>query len=115
VTQVLRGRDLLTSTARQLALYEALALRAPKQWAHVPFLLDREGGRMAKRDTSLGLATLRETGVDPRRVVGFLAWTAGLLERSQPKTPAALVETFDLRSLRRDDFEISTSALFRRA
>ncbi|MEE9311810.1 MAG: glutamate--tRNA ligase family protein, partial [Planctomycetota bacterium] len=40
VTQVLRGRDLKTSTFRQLALYDALGLNPPSDWAHVPFLQD---------------------------------------------------------------------------
>ena len=107
VTQVLRGRDLLTSTARQLALDDALGLRAPARWAHVPFLLDAEGGRMAKRDRSLALATLREQGVDPRRVVGFLARTSGLSGELVPATPRELVARFDLESIGGDDFPLS--------
>jgi glutamyl-tRNA synthetase len=112
VTQVLRGRDLLTSTARQLALYAALALPAPREWAHVPFLLDAEGGRMAKRDASIALATLRERGVDPRRVVGFLAETAGVTARSEPVTPATLVERFDLRRVPRADLRLPADVAF---
>ena len=111
VTQVLRGRDLLTSTARQLALYDALGVRAPRRWAHVPFLLDPEGGRMAKRDRSLALATLREQGIEPRRVVGFLARTVGLFDELVPATPRELVARFDLDGIRRDDFPLSASAL----
>ena len=111
VTQVLRGRDLLQSTARQLALYDALGLRAPRRWAHVPFLLDPEGGRMAKRDRSLALATLREQGIDPRRVVGFLARTSGLVDELVPATPRELVARFALDGIRCDDFPLSASEL----
>jgi glutamyl-tRNA synthetase len=96
VTQVLRGADLLTSTARQLALHAALGFRAPEAWAHVPFLRDESGGRMAKRDASLALATLRRERVDPRRLVGVLAWTAGLLVRPEPVAPGDLVDGFDV-------------------
>lgn len=104
VTQVLRGRDLSTSTARQLALDCALDLRAPARWAHVPFLLDAEGGRMAKRDASLALATLREKRVDPCRVIGLLAWSAGLAATAEPVEPDSLVERFDVGRIAPGDF-----------
>ncbi|MGH7806016.1 MAG: tRNA glutamyl-Q(34) synthetase GluQRS, partial [Candidatus Binatia bacterium] len=111
VTQVLRGRDLLQSTARQLALDDALGLRGPARWAHVPFLLDREGGRMAKRDASLALATLRENGVDPRRVVGLLARTAGLAAAVRALAPRELVDAFDLARVRREDVTMPATAV----
>ena len=111
VTQVLRGRDLISSTARQLALYEALELTPPRQWAHVPFIQDAAGRRMAKRDGDLALAHLRESGVDPARVLGLLAWSAGLLTGLRPAQPADLVGEFDLKRIGRDDFAITAEHL----
>ncbi|MCK6438876.1 MAG: tRNA glutamyl-Q(34) synthetase GluQRS, partial [Planctomycetes bacterium] len=57
VTQVVRGDDLLSSAARQMLLYEALGLtdRMPREWAHVPLVLDERGERMAKRNDSCAL------------------------------------------------------------
>jgi glutamyl-tRNA synthetase len=111
VTQVLRGRDLVTSTFRQLALYQALGLRTPKQWAHVPFVQDEQGRRMAKRDGAMALAHLRETGVDPMRIVGLLAWSAGLVDELQPATPREFVRGFDVQRIRRHDFVVTRAEL----
>jgi glutamyl-tRNA synthetase len=111
VTQVLRGRDLIGSTARQLALYAALKLPAPTQWAHVPFIQDAQGRRMAKRDGDLALAHLRDTGVDPNRVVGLLAWSTGLINEPHPVAPHELVGEFDVHAITRDDFVVTGERL----
>jgi glutamyl-tRNA synthetase len=94
VTHVVRGADLLASTGRQLQLYELLGLAPVPTYAHVPLLLGDDGERMAKRHGAVGLVELRERGADPRALAGWLAHTAGLLERAAPCTPAALVERF---------------------
>jgi glutamyl-tRNA synthetase len=77
VTEVVRGDDLLSSTARQLLLQEALGLPHPV-WAHVPLVTNADGQRLAKREASLGLSELRERGVDPRRIVAWVAHSVGL-------------------------------------
>ena len=59
ITQVVRGRDLLPSTPRQIAVLEALGYAVP-QYAHIPLLLDAEHERLAKRHASLSLESLRE-------------------------------------------------------
>lgn len=64
VTEVVRGEDLLASTARQLLLYRALGEKAP-DFFHCPLILDTEGRRLAKRAGSLGLRELRARGVPP--------------------------------------------------
>lgn len=110
VSQVLRGRDLLSSTARQLALYGALGLNPPGQWAHVPFLQDARGRRMAKRDGDLALVQIRESGVPPERVVGFLAWSARLAPL-KPATPSELVAGFSLTSVGVEDFVVDQEHL----
>jgi glutamyl-tRNA synthetase len=104
VTQVLRGRDLLQSTARQLALYAALGLTPPARWAHVPFVQDNTGRRMAKRDSDLSLTAMRESGYDPKRLIGMLAWSAGLQPEPAPSSARELVETFDLQAVGTQDF-----------
>jgi glutamyl/glutaminyl-tRNA synthetase len=64
ITEVVRGDDLLVSTARQLLLYRALGL-APPAFFHCPLMTDDSGIRLAKRHDSLSLRTLRERGADP--------------------------------------------------
>ena len=68
VTEVVRGVDLLTSTARQILIYRALHARHPA-FFHCPLLLDKEGRRLAKRDAALSLRTLRAHGYSPEEVI----------------------------------------------
>lgn len=61
ITEVVRGADLLVSTARQLLLYRALGLVAP-EFFHCPLMLDERGERLAKRHEALSLRSLRASG-----------------------------------------------------
>jgi glutamyl-tRNA synthetase len=65
ITEVVRGEDLLKSTARQLLLYRALYLPPPRFY-HCPLLKDASGTRLAKRHEALSLRTLRVKGVSPQ-------------------------------------------------
>jgi glutamyl/glutaminyl-tRNA synthetase len=64
ITEVVRGKDLLISTARQLLLYRALALEPPSFY-HCPVMSDENGIRLAKRHDSLSLRVLRTKGASP--------------------------------------------------
>ena len=64
ITEVVRGADLLLSTARQLLLYRALG-RRPPAFFHVPLLTDERGVRLAKRHDALSLRALRAQGASP--------------------------------------------------
>jgi glutamyl/glutaminyl-tRNA synthetase len=63
ITEVVRGEDLLKSTARQLLIYQALGA-TPPAWAHLELVRDADGRRLAKRHNSLSLRALREQGRD---------------------------------------------------
>jgi glutamyl-tRNA synthetase len=65
ITEVVRGADLLKSTARQLLLFKALKL-APPTYFHCPLLCDEGNVRLAKRHDSLSLRTLKTQGMDPQ-------------------------------------------------
>ncbi len=67
ITEIVRGADLLVSTARQLLLCRALDLEPPAFY-HCPLLTDEQGVRLAKCHDALSLRTLRERGADPERV-----------------------------------------------
>ncbi len=98
VTEVVRGDDLLPSTAIQLVLFRALGLAAPG-YLHVPLLLDAAGKRLSKRRGSDTLHELKAAGVPPGRVVGLLAHSLGLLPEPRPATPPELLEGFDLAAV----------------
>ena len=67
ITEVVRGADLLLSTARQILLYRALGF-APPAFCHCPLVTDAAGVRLAKRHDALSLRTLRERGLTPDQV-----------------------------------------------
>lgn len=110
ITQVVRGDDLLSSTAAQGLLYEALGAEPPS-YAHVPLLLDLDGKRMAKRKGSLTLKALKQTGVRPERIVGWLAYTLDLTSKPVVASPAELLERYRLESLRRSAYRLTSDDL----
>jgi glutamyl-tRNA synthetase len=67
ITEVVRGADLLKSTARQILLFRALGLAAPDYY-HCDLVRDDAGVRLAKRHDSLSIRKLRELGWAPERV-----------------------------------------------
>ena len=67
ITEVVRGEDLLRSTARQLLLYQALGWVAPRFY-HCPLLKDELGVRLAKRNDALSLRFLRSRGFSPEQL-----------------------------------------------
>jgi glutamyl-tRNA synthetase len=72
INEVVRGADLLTSTARQLLLYRALGWPAPA-FFHCALMTDGKGERLAKRNDALSLRTLRSFGRTPAELRA--AWT----------------------------------------
>ncbi|CAN5788438.1 tRNA glutamyl-Q(34) synthetase GluQRS [soil metagenome] len=98
ITHVLRGADLLSSTARQLLLYEALGLQPPV-WIHVPLLLGDDGERLSKRHGAVSIREHREAGTSPERVVGWLAATCGLAAETEELTATQLLPRFALEAL----------------
>jgi len=80
VTDVVRGDDLLASTPRQVLLYRMLGLGPVPRYWHLPLVQDKDGRRMAKRDDAVRLTTYMDAGVPGERVVGLLAYWAGLAD-----------------------------------
>jgi len=108
ITDVVRGDDLLPSTARQLLLYRALGLDPPR-FGHVPLVVGEDGARLAKRHGARSLGELREAGADPREVVGLLASSCGLARAGSRESPGELVEGFRLDAIPREPAILRTA------
>jgi glutamyl-tRNA synthetase len=106
ITQVLRGADLLSSTARQILLYRMLGLREPR-WAHAPLVVGPTGERLSKRDRSISLRELKAGGADPRRLIARLASLSGLDAPPHGCLPRDLVATFALARVPRGPARIA--------
>ena len=101
VTEVVRGRDLISSTPRQLYLYRLLGA-APPRYYHVPLLTAPDGRRLSKRDRDLDLGVLRERYA-PEEIIGALGHAAGLTEEYRPCSPAELITLFAWDKVPRED------------
>lgn len=93
INQVVRGTDLLSSTARQILLYEALGFSVPT-FAHVPLLLDEQGHRLAKRQQSAGLAPLKDAGKNSPMIIAELAASCGLADKNSQASPNELARLY---------------------
>ena len=109
VTEVVRGMDLLSSAPRQMYLQELLDFPHPA-YAHVPMLLAPDGRRLSKRDKDLDLGQLRAR-VTPERLIGTLAFSAGLIERNEPVSARELAGEFRWDKLRRESIFLNSEQL----
>ena len=109
VTEVVRGMDLLSSAPRQMYLQELLGFPHPA-YAHVPMLLAPDGRRLSKRDRDLDLGQLRAR-VTPEKLIGTLAFCAGLIERNEPVSARELAGEFRWDKLRRESIFLDSEQL----
>ena len=107
IRQVVRGRDLLSSTPRQIFLARLLGFPEP-EYIHIPLLLSPQGIRLSKRDKPLDLGALRQR-FSPQELLGLLASLCGLLDKPQPLTARELLGEFSPQCLRREDLRLPSS------
>lgn len=110
VTQVVRGADLLSSTARQIWLFERLGYPAP-QYFHIPLLVAPDGRRLSKRERALDLAHLRRSAT-PEQLIGLLAFRAGLIDCLQKISAKELLSVYAPEKLRNAPIILPDSPLF---
>lgn len=103
VTEVLRGDDLLPSAFRQLDLYRFFEA-TPPEFAHVPLVIGEDGRRLAKRHGDTRISLLRDKNLPPKRLVGFLASSAGLRRTIDPLKPQDLLKDFSFDAISRQQF-----------
>ncbi|MEM6793765.1 MAG: glutamate--tRNA ligase family protein [Acidobacteriota bacterium] len=107
VNEVVRGMDLVDSTARQIQLIEALSgqegcageAERPR-YGHVPLVLNSRGEKLSKRDGGLTLRSLRARGLAAEKLVGRFAHSLGLRDRPEPCRAEELVGEFSWSALR---------------
>jgi len=104
VTEVVRGADLLSSTPRQLYLYDLLGLERP-EFFHFPLLLASDGRRLSKRNADAGLDDLAGR-LSPAEILGKLAFLAGFNPSAAPRTAEELLSDFDWEKVPRSDVRI---------
>ena len=104
ITRVVRARDLLDSTPRQIWLIETLGGRAP-EYAHAPLLVASDGRKLSKREGDLNMEALRQK-YTPEQLTGKLAKLAGLRPTDAPVTAAELAADFSWDKVPRADIPI---------
>ncbi len=98
VNQVVRGNDLLGSTARQIYLQRLLGYEQPS-YGHVPLLVAPDGRRLSKRDRDLDLGQIRAREPGPEVLLGRLAAAVGLVEKGESVSADDLVERFSWETI----------------
>ncbi|MGE4619942.1 MAG: tRNA glutamyl-Q(34) synthetase GluQRS [Planctomycetota bacterium] len=95
ITEVLRADDLLSSTPRQLLIYQHLGVPVP-EFVHLPLVVGPDGRRLAKRHGDTSLARYRREGVAPGTLIGAVAHLSGLVPAGVRCRPQDLLNDFDL-------------------
>ena len=104
ITQVVRGMDLLSSTPRQLYLYELLG-KTPPAFYHVPLLVAPDGRRLSKREKDLDMGALRQS-YTAEALLGHIAYLAGVIDKDAPVSAAELATVFDWKNVKKDPIVI---------
>ena len=97
ITHVLRGEDLLSSTPRQIRVYQAMGVKVEQYpvFAHLPFVMGQDNAKLSKRNGEVSIAWYREQGFLPEAICNYLAllgWSPG--DDKENITMAELVELF---------------------
>ena len=114
VDDIVRGRDLLRSTALQMWIRQCLLaggfepecgntekpLAEHPEYAHLPLIDNAAGRRLAKRERSLDMGALRARNVTPEQIIGYCAWLLRLQPTPIPCKPADLLADFSWEPLR---------------
>jgi len=98
ITEVVRGQDLIDSTARQLLLIDLLG-GLGLNYAHVPLVLNSDGKKLSKRESSMTIGALRNAGVTSEVFVGYMAWTLGWIPSPLPISAKELIQFFNWSSM----------------
>ena len=99
ISCVIRGEDHISNTPKQILIYEALGFKLPK-FAHLPLILDPEGGRMSKRAGATAVTEYRTQGYLSQAVVNYLmllGWSPG--NNQEKVTMASALKAFSIKKI----------------
>jgi glutamyl-tRNA synthetase len=114
ITHVVRGEDLLSSTPRQIAVYRAMGVAEADfpVFAHLPYVLGKDGHRLSKRNGVVSVNWYREEGFLPEAVDNYLAllgWSPG--DNREEFTLADLAAEFDLARVNKNPAQFDVKKL----
>ncbi len=109
VTEVVRGMDLLSSSPRQMYLQSLFDFPHPA-YGHVPMLIAPDGRRLSKRDKDLDLGHLQNHLTAPV-LLGVLAHSAGLIDKSTPVSAQELIGEFSWEKLGKENICLDISQI----
>lgn len=112
ITDVVRGRDLLSSTARQILLMRLMGASAEDipRYTHVPLVLGKDGARLAKREPRVMVRDLRAAGVSREAILGLLAQGLGVVPDAAPRNAKDLARIATL-PFSREPFRYNSAGL----
>jgi glutamyl-tRNA synthetase len=99
ISCVIRGEDHISNTPKQILIYEALDFKVPK-FAHLPLIMDPEGGRMSKRFGATAVTEYRTQGYLSQAIVNYLmllGWSPG--NNQEKVTMASALKTFSIKKI----------------
>jgi len=99
ISCVIRGEDHISNTPKQILMYEAMGFKVPK-FAHLPLIMDPEGGRMSKRFGATAVTEYRTQGYLSPAVVNYLmllGWSPG--NNQEKVTMASALKTFSIKKI----------------
>jgi glutamyl-tRNA synthetase len=99
ISHVIRGEDHISNTPKQIVMYEALGFKPPK-FAHLPLIMDEEGGRMSKRAGAVAVMDYKARGFLPEALVNYLmllGWSPG--NNQEIVTPDAAIKKFSIKKV----------------
>ena len=111
ITHVVRGEDHVTNTAIQIQIFEALGAKAPTM-AHMPMLLDSDGGKLSKRLDSLSVESLRDEGYLPQAILTYMT-SLGFSSTPEVGTVDDLAPHYDFSKMGRSSVRFDTEQLDR--
>ncbi|MBQ2560026.1 MAG: hypothetical protein II565_05525 [Fibrobacter sp.] len=86
ITHIVRGEDIRNSTARQIALMEALGRKERPVYLHHPLIVDANNKKLSKRELAHSLRQDKEAGISPETLFGRVCYKARLTENDAPRT-----------------------------
>ncbi len=113
VTHIIRGEDHVTNTGVQIDLFGALGANTTElKFAHLPLLVDTDGGKLSKRLEGLSLRSLRQDGMEPTAIVAYLA-RLGTSQSPELKPLAELAASFEFSQISRSPARFDMAQLLR--